>query len=705
MATLRQLAEKAGISSAYTDKTGTIRNTADNVRSFFLKSMGIKASTPREIDESYEELSKEPLLPDVLSFFDNEDVVIAPQSDTPVALTLINEDKKEVWKGEASKLSPAVIKNLPAGYYDLIAGNIKSLLILAPEMCYLPPFIKNKEHLYGVSAMLYALRSKGIMGIGDFSSLKELVRQTAQKGGDAVGINPLGIMSPALLPSPFAFPFKGDVSPYRALSRLFVSYAYLDLKAEPDFASAAKAFVNTTEVEAEIARLNASPDVLYAEVLSLKRRILELMYDTFIRTAEAERKAQFLAWKEAKNPELENLCLFEVLIETHKESPFWRFWNDGASDINSPQNKTLRETKKARIDFYAYCHWLAACQLKAVQDYAKSLGMKIGLYADMPIGAASNGAEVWENPKAYVLDAGVGAPADPMRPRGQSWGFTPYHPRELEKEHYAPFIRLARENMQNAGALRIDHAMGLRRLFWGFFAENDPVVRGAYVYYDIKALTAILSLESNRASTLLIGEDLGTVPEGFREYMAAHGLLSYKVFFRQKEKDGTFIAPSDYMYMSLAQSSTHDQATTLGFWTNEDIEVFNRCALYVNNEQYQKNLDGRKQDRINLIAALDAQGLLPSELKEELEKTKETGQAAPAALNAAVNAYGAKTRSALYFVRLCDICGQQKLDNAPGTIDEYPNWRLKLKTALEELENADSFIKALAEIRRLRPKS
>ena len=205
--------------------------------------------------------------------------------------------------------------------------------------------------------------------------------------------------------------------------------------------------------------------------------------------------------------------------------------------------------------------------------------MKIGLYSDMPIGAASNGSEVWENPKAYVLDAGIGAPADPMRPRGQSWGFTPYHPQELKKQHYAPFIKLVRENMQYSKALRIDHAMGLQRLFWGFFTEDNHVVQGAYVYYDIKDLTAILSIESNRYQCLIIGEDLGTVPPGFREYMAEHGLLSYKVFFRQKEKDGEFVAPEKYQYMSLAQSSTHDQATSLGFWQYNDIEVFQKCNL------------------------------------------------------------------------------------------------------------------------------
>ena len=291
-----------------------------------------------------------------------------------------------------------------------------------------------------------------------------------------------------------------------------------------------------------------------------------------------------------------------------------------------------------------------------------------------------------------------------MRPRGQSWGFTPYHPQILAQQHYAPFIRLARENMQYAGALRIDHAMGLRRLFWGFFTADNPVVQGCYVYYDIKVLTAILALESNRAKCLLIGEDLGTVPEGFREYMAEHGLLSYKVFFRQKEKDGTFIPPKEYMYMSLSQSSTHDQATSYGFWKNEDIEVFKQCGLYVNYEQYQANLSGRRQDRINMIKAFAKEGILTAPMQKKMQETVETGENIPEDIEKIINIYGASTNSALYLVRLCDIYTQTKLDNAPGTIDEYANWRLKLKYNIEDIKATQVFSNILADIKAHRPK-
>lgn len=710
---LQELAELSGISSSYVDKTGKTHDTSDDVRRFFLNAMKIPALNDAEIITSIAKQKHQPILPSTIAFYENEQIVIPFKGEGKYKLTLEDEHQNQVWEYSVEDEEDIILKTpLSPGYYTLKAfkNNVlkeESLFIYAPVMCYQPEFIKNKEHLYGVSLMLYALRSKNSLGIGDFSDLKEIVELTAKNGGDAVGINPLGVMSPYTLPlSPLFNMLKGDVSPYRSLSRLFVNYVYLDLNSEPDFKNSPEVqqMMKDTSVINEINRLNNSSDVLYSAALRLKLRLLGLMYQQFIKEKKSPRQNEFKEYKTQKGEELFNLCTFEALLEKHRGEPFWRYWRDGTDDINSKATEAFKTNNQERIDFFAYCHWLADKQLKSVQTLAISLGMKIGLYADMPIGAASNGAEVWENPKAYVLETGVGAPADPMRPRGQSWGFTPYHPEILAKQHYAPFIRLVRENVSLAGALRIDHAMGLRRLFWGFFTADNPVVQGAYVYYDIKALTAILSIESNRAKCLLIGEDLGTVPEGFREYMAEHGLLSYKVFFRQKEKDGTFIAPKDYMYMSLAQSSTHDQATSCGFWCNEDIEVFKQCGLYVNYEQYKSNLDTRQKDRKNMIKAFEKVGLLTPDLEKAMKQTAETGEIVPPQIGVAVNAYGAKTNSALYFVRLCDIYEQKKLDNAPGTIDEYANWRLKLSHSIENIKNTNTFKIALDIIKANRPK-
>ena len=707
---LSKLAEMAGVSSSYVDKTGVTHNTSDEVRKFFLESMGIKASTNEDVDVGIKLFSQSRLVDEVLVFYEDEKVLVKINGKGLFKVSLMAENGKVIEELEVKGGVEFLPKVVDFGYYNLKIEEVngdkaeESFIIYAPKYCYLPEFIKNKEHIFGVSLMMYALKSSNSIGIGDFGDLEEIIRLTAKHGGDVIGLSPLGAMSPYTLPKSMLNMFKGDVSPYRTLSRLFLNYAYISLKDVEDYKNSkdVKDFMADEGVKNEIKRLNDSDKVLYTPVLMLKLKILTLMYEEFIQNANQSRKEEFLNYKNEKGEELYNLCLFEALLERNNGIPFWRFWRDGTDDVNSLITREFAEDNQKRIDIFAYSHWLADCQLKRLQNLAVELGMKVGLYTDMPIGAASNGAEVWENKEAYVLDAGIGAPADPMRPRGQSWGFTPYHPHVLKKQKYAPFIRLARENMINSGALRIDHAMGLLRLFWGFFEEGNPVVQGAYVYYDMKALTAILAIESNRAKCLIIGEDLGTVPEGFREYMAEHGLLSYKVFFRQKEKDGTFIEPSKYDYMSLAQSSTHDQATSLGFWVNEDIEVFKQCGLYVNHEQYLSNLDGRMNDRYNMIKAFEKEGIIGEVQKIAMSESAKTGVIVPESLERIVNLFGAKTNSALYLVRLCDIYAQKVLDNAPGTIDEYTNWRVKLSHNIEMIKNSDNFSKIMEDIKKYR---
>lgn len=709
MVTLKDLAEAAGILSEYKDKTGIIRETSDDVRRVFLQSMGYKIDTETEREAAYAALKQRKLLPDALPFFDIEPIRLTPDCDTPCNITVADESGKEVWRGTVNPNESATLPALPCGYYNVKAESgdmaADSLMIIAPEKCYTPQFMQDKEHIYGVATMMYALKSENSMGIGDFGCLKELIKVTAANGGDVVGISPLGVISRAMLPSPTTRPLKGDVSPYRTLSRMFINYIYLDLYNEPDFkaSAAAQEFAAMPAVAQEIKRLNATENVEYAAVLGIKQRILEMMFDTFLKSGSTERKNAFAAFKEEKGSELENLCLFETLLEHHPEESFWRYWHDGTEDIHSAKTADIKNNNRLRMDFYAYCHWLADTALKEAQQLALSLGMKVGLYGDMPIGAASNGAEVWENPDAYVLGADVGAPPDPMCPCGQSWGFNPYHPLTLAKQHYRPFINLARESMRNVGALRIDHAMGMMRLFWSFFAPGNPIVQGAYVLYDLKALVSILSLESNRSRCLLIGEDLGTVPEGFSEYMAEHVLLSYKDYIQEKyEEDGTCIEPEKYSYVSLAQSSTHDQVTAIGLWMNEDINVFQSCNMYASDKQRDQCIADRRKERENMIKAFAKEGLLTPEMQKEMEETVEDGRAAPKDIGKLLSAFCARSGSAVYLPRLCDIFGQRKMDNAPGIIDEYPNWRLKLPKTIEEICRSEEFATAMRDIKEQR---
>ena len=711
MEKLRELAELASISSSFVDKIGQTHFTTDRVREFFLDSMGIKCGNEDEITASINELSKVRVIDHVMSFYDNEKISFNLRGEGEYSLKVVDEKGEIVFLNNYVENEEIELKGLEVGYYSIEVLDKKnnekwdSLLIYAPKMCYIPQALKNNEHLFGTSLMLYALHSNNSMGIGDFGDLEEVIRITAKNGGDIIGLSPLGVMSENVLPQiTLDRPFAGDVSPYRTLNRLFINYVYINLRKVDDYINSdeVKEFVKRPEVKSYIVSLNLLDKVMYPAVLNIKRQILSMMYNHFVNNGSIERKNAFEDYKKAKAKELDDLATFEVLLEIHPGIDFWRDWNDDTVEIKSEMLSRIKAMNFNRIDFYKYCHWVADVQLKELQQLCLDLGMKIGLYTDMPIGAASNGSEVWCNKDAYVLEAGVGAPADPMRPKGQSWGFNPYHPIKIVEQKYEPFINLVRENMINSGAVRIDHAMGLRRLFWGFYNEERPELQGAYIYYNIKDLTAILCIESNRNNCLVIGEDLGTVPEGFREYMVEHGLLSYKVFFRQKEKDGSFIEPENYQYMSLAQSSTHDQATSVGFWMNEDIEVFKSCGLYVNDEQYKSNLLGRKKDRENMIRAFDNLGILSDDMKKDMIKTAENGEQAPKGIERVVNKFGAKTNSSLYLVRLCDIYAQKVLDNAPGTIDEYTNWRNKLEVSIEDIKDNDLFESVFEDIRECR---
>lgn len=716
MNSLQTLAELAGISSSYIDKTGNIHYTDDCSRNLFLTSMGYKVQNQAEIEQEIQKLQTQSPLPDVLSFFDDEPIEFEIREKGTYTMIISDEQDKICWQNEVNGLEKITISGIKLGYYKIQLKNsqIKQqcFLIYAPKYAYKAPFILKQKHIYGTAVMLYALRSEHSLGIGDFGDLIEIVKATAKLGGDIVGINPLGVMSPFTqneerLNTFFDISHKkqlSDVSPYRTLSRFFINYIYIDLTQVKEYQSSrVQAFIQQKQIQQEIYSLNENNFVQYARVLELKRRILELMFEEFNENISKNEHQKFQIYQEEKGEKLDNLALFETILETVTPCDYWRNFPNNYNKIDSDETAVFRKLHKKRIMFYKYCHWLADTQLAQVQNLAKKLKMKVGLYTDMPIGAASNGVEVWSNPQAFVLDADIGAPADPMRPRGQSWGFTPYHPIILEKQHYEPFISLVRENMRHSGALRIDHAMGLKRLFWGYFTPNIPSVQGAYVYYNMKDMVAILTLESHRAKCMVICEDLGTVPEGFREYMKEHALFSYKVTARQKEKDGTFISPNNYDYLSLAQFSTHDQATSCGFWKNEDIEIFQKSGLYINNKQYLENLHGREKDRYNLISALKNQNLITAAQEKSMQQSAPKGNTIPQNIQVLFNQYTAKTNSAIFLIRLNDVYKQVVMDNVPGTVKEYPNWRIKMNISSDKIITSKAFTDIMKVIQKTRP--
>jgi len=328
--------------------------------------------------------------------------------------------------------------------------------------------------------------------------------------------------------------------------------------------------------------------------------------------------------------------------------------------------------------------WIAGC------------GPRDAVRARVRIRARHEGADAWVEQETTARSSRIGAPPDPFQPLGQEWGLLPLHPRMLRKTGYDYFIAALRANMRNAGALRIDHAMGLRRMFW--IPVGERPASGAYVRYPHEDLLGILALESHRNRCLVIGEDLGTVPEGFRERMAAAGALSYRVIYFEKEGD-RFKRPADYPGLSLACASTHDLPTLVGFWEGRDLMLRKQLGLYPSEEARLEEHRARTRDRRLLLEALAAEDLLPASV--DPERPEETAMTRE--LIHAVHAYLARTPTCLLMVQFDDLLGEADQINLPGTVSERPNWRRKLSCELEEL-GADATVRALAEaLRRLRP--
>lgn len=713
---IRQLSQLLNISDSYTDKMGKIHYTKDSLRKTFLTSMGYDVSSNEKVKQILNNEKKKIIkngLDYVYSFFDNEklefDLYIPKSKVKSTATFIFYNDNKEVLKTTYKILTSNIIEEvknenktyvkikiklkekLSPNYYTLKIEELgfESFIIIAPRFAYLPPSIEKGEKLLGLGLQLYSLKSKTSMGIGDFSNLKEILKLSHKYGCDSVGINPLGAMY---------FKSKKDVSPYRTLSREYFNYIYLDLTVVEDFKKSLKIqkIIKTKKYQMELSSLNTSKYINYEKVFKFKLSLLYDMYKYFkgehIKNNTTRAKS-FFKFKEQEGISLENLCTFETILEN--EVPYWKNWKNNLNNINSKELKKYKLKNKDKINFYAYTHWLCHLQLLDIKKLSQKLKMKVGLYLDIPVGAASNGAEVWQSPISFANDIDIGTPPDSIRPKGQTWGLIPPNPIKLKQTHYATFINLIKNNMRYANAIRLDHSFSLMRLFW-----VDKNKKGAYVNYNLKDMTAILCLESHKNKSLVIGEDLGNIPNGFSEFMASHKILSNKILFRQKDKKGKFIQVDKYPYLSLCQVSTHDQATSYGFWLNEDININNKCNLFPKQSQYQNNLSERNKERKDIVRILKKTS---SFYNNEISfKRCLDGKNAPLNLEYSFNIYGAKTQSAIFQVKMADIYQQIEMENVPSTVDEYPNWRIKYPIYTENITNDKRMEKLFSTLKKYR---
>lgn len=583
-----------------------------------------------------------------------------------------------------SEYTLSIQQNIPCGYHRLVLLSennsqilATSSLIIAPSNCFHPEFLQRQHKCWGPSVQLYTLRSQHNWGVGDFTDLKTLLRGVAAWGADFVGLNPIHALYPAN---------PDSCSPYSPSSRRWLNIIYIDVQALPEFLSnpAVQKELAASDVQVQLQQLRDMDSIDYKAVFSFKLQWLRQVFEGADLSARTERGQAFAEYIAAGGDGLLQMATFDALQNTLYAGGLEAWgppvWPEVYRSFDSPAVQTWIASHQLDIRFYQYLQWMADQQLAEAEQLAKALGMKIGLYRDLAVGVSEGSCEIWANKNLYCPKASIGAPPDPLGPQGQNWGLPPIDPVQLKQAAYQPFIELLRANMRGCGALRIDHVMGLRRLWW--VPPGAPSSMGAYVYYPVDDLLAILALESHRERCMVIGEDLGTVPPEMRTLLHDNGVYSYKVFFFERAADGGYYSPTHYPAQAMAALTTHDMPTLRGFWHCDDLALGRDLGLYPDEDKLQDLYRERHSAKQAILDSLAGHGVLPDGIGHDVSWVGMN-----TALAHALQEHMCRGNSALFSTQLEDWLEMDKPVNVPGTCAEYPNWRRKLSKNLESFLN------------------
>jgi len=534
---------------------------------------------------------------------------------------------------------------------------------------------------WGLTIQLYAVRSRASWGHGDFRDLADLASWSARDlGAGFVLINPLHAAEPVPPVS---------TSPYLPMSRRFISPLYLRIEDIAEYSALDdRERGHIAALAKPLKAANDAGSLLDRDaVWAAKRAALKILHQVPMSPGRA---AEYRAYREREGQALTDWATWCVLAEVH--GPDWRAWpaalaRPGAEVVAMERSRLAREA-----DFHVWLQWLADGQLAAAQDAARAAGMDIGIIQDLAVGGHPGGADAWSDQDLVVSGVTVGAPPDEFNQRGQDWGSQPWHPERLAERRYQPLVGLITAAVRHAGALRMDHVMGLCRLWW--VPPGMTPDRGTYVRYDHVATVGVLARAAIQAGVLAIGEDLGTVDPWIRDYLAAHGVLGTSMLWFERRGDGTPLPPGEWRRNSLATIGTHDMPPAAAFLTGEHVGL--RAGLGVLTRPVEAERAEADAARSAWRAALAAEGLLPAGGHPSLPDQV-----------VALYAYLARTPSVLIGVSLADAVGQRQPQNVPGTMKEYPNWRIPLadgedKPVLLEDLGTHPGVRAIADAVRVR---
>jgi 4-alpha-glucanotransferase len=707
---LLRLAGLVGIATEYRDAFGNHRQVSAETLRALLGAMGFRCGSDADAAASLEEADDAAWLspldavtvvadteprPELLLALDDssahgmaEWIVTLENGERRDGASAVDEmrivETRRLGAADLSRRAMALPAGLPLGYHtlDIRLGPVtgRTSLIVAPEQCFLPDELSGDHRAWAVTTQLYGVRSRRNWGMGDFTDLATLGEGIAKHGAKSLGVNPLHALFPAE---------PRHISPYSPSSRLWLNDLYIDVEAIPEFAEAPEIrdIVGNPEFQRGLAAARNAELIDHAAVAALKRPLFEKLFAVFRERGAEGRRAAFRRYQEQGGEALRRFATFQSLHERALSDGLgfcWRDWPTGWRDPDSPEVVRFAEEHRDRVEFYQYLQFEADRQLGEAARRGREAGLSIGLYRDVAVGVDPNGGEAWSDQELLVPGAAIGAPPDPLSLKGQNWGLAPISPVALKRRAYAPFVAALRANMRHAGILRIDHVMALTHLYW--VPSGAEATEGAYVDYPFRDVLRILALESRRHRCAVIGEDLGTVPEGFRETMAAANVLSYRVLVFERTEDGAFRTPDTYPSLAAATVGTHDIATLRGYWTERDIDWRERLGLYPDEGSRQGERKSRIEGRRRLLDALEAEGVLDPGQRHGLLADDRPVHGTD--LTEAVHRYLGRSRARLMLVQIEELADEEEQANLPGTTDQHPNWRRKLSRPIEDILTA-----------------
>ncbi|SAK94948.1 4-alpha-glucanotransferase [Caballeronia hypogeia] len=706
MSTIETLAQRAGFEVEWQDAHKNMRRVPETTLRILLEKLGLPCGNATQIKHSTAavdaELSGRKLPPLITAEVDRGIAlpVSAAKSGARYRIELesgeIIDGRFTSPKGEIALLSPIA----EPGYHTLVINDHRTTLAVAPARCFtlddawrtLDEDAKHTPPLWGVAAQVYGLRRNGDGGIGDFTALAALATQTAKRGGHAIAISPMHAMFSA---EPNKF------SPYSPSSRLFLNVAHVDPAAVLG-APAARAAIEKAGVAKQLAELEGLALIDWPRASQTRLAILRALFDVFSEDRDSPFAKDFAAFVDEGGRPLEDHARFEALQAAQIASSgdgHWRNWPEALRDPRSDAVAEFAQANRREVDFYLFTQWLAAKGLMHAQHAARDAGMAVGLVADLAVGCDSAGSHAWSYREEMLTGVSVGAPPDLFNQAGQSWGLTTFSPRAMRTQGFSAFIDMLRCAFARAGGIRIDHILGLRRLW--LVPEGESAKDGAYLRYPLDDMLRLIALESWRHRAIVIGEDLGTVPPGFTERLQEHGLLGIRVLWFEREVDGPgFKPPREWDTGVTATTTTHDLPTVTGWWRGEDIvwrsKIGQTMAREDGRDAVEVALEERGEDRAHLWRAFQDAGIAPDDVE------------APDIENAPVDealAFVAATPAPLVTYPLEDLLALAEQPNLPGSIDEHPNWRRRMARPVDELFLDDAFCDRLLAVDSARKRS